>query len=84
MQRTYPVLPAAGSTQLRILSGIPGCDYRVSSNLATGSNLTLRGIDFYSTGSLATSNGSFTLAYSIDSLTAGEWAKGGRLAGDGD
>lgn len=77
LQRTYPVLPGAGSTQLRIFSGIPGCDYRVSSNLAAGSNFTLTGIDFYASGNVATSNGSFTLSYGIESLTAGELAKSG-------
>ncbi|TDG40211.1 hypothetical protein AWZ03_013368 [Drosophila navojoa] len=72
LQRTYPTLPDAGSTQLRILSGIPDCDYRVRSNLPDEQGtLTLHGIDFYSSGSLATSNGSFTLVYTIDRLTKG-------------
>ncbi|XP_064556391.1 solute carrier family 15 member 1-like [Drosophila montana] len=71
LQRTYPIVPGAGSTQLRIFNGIPGCDYRVSSNLAAGSNITLIGIDFYASGNVATGNGSFTLSYGIENLTAG-------------
>ncbi|EDV95373.1 peptide transporter family 1 [Drosophila grimshawi] len=61
-----------GSTQVRVFSGMVGCDYRVSSNLPPlGRNFTLRGIDSYSSGNVATKDGSFTLEYSIHSLTAG-------------
>lgn len=73
MQRTYPVLPDKGQTQLRVFSGIAGCDYRVSTNLLEiEDQFVLQGIDFYSSGNLATSDGSLLLTYNIENMTQGE------------
>ncbi|XP_060662507.1 solute carrier family 15 member 1-like [Drosophila nasuta] len=70
--RTYPVIPEEGSTQVRIFSGIHGCNYRVSTNIGSGLNFTLQGIDFYSSGNIATNiDGTFSLDYTIESLTQG-------------
>ncbi|XP_030380981.1 peptide transporter family 1 isoform X1 [Scaptodrosophila lebanonensis] len=72
LERTYPVIASTGNTQFRVFSGTPGCHYQFRSNLlGSGSNFTLQGIDFFYSGIVATSNGSFTLDYSIESLTAG-------------
>lgn len=71
MQRTYPVIPEAGNTQVRVFSGIPGCDYRVTTNIGAGQTFTLKGIDFYSSGNVATNKGSFELEYTVESLTKG-------------
>ncbi|KAH8387297.1 hypothetical protein KR093_006091, partial [Drosophila rubida] len=71
-QRTYPIVPGTGSTQVRIFSGIPDCNYRVSTNIGVGHNFTLQGIDFYASGNIATSlGGTFSLDYSFESLTKG-------------
>ncbi|KAM8719791.1 hypothetical protein ACLKA7_005936 [Drosophila subpalustris] len=58
----------SSSTQLRIFSGIPNCDYRVSTNIGAGKRFTLRGIDFYASGNVETTLGSFQLDYAIDNL----------------
>ncbi|KAH8415424.1 hypothetical protein KR222_011144, partial [Zaprionus bogoriensis] len=71
-QRTYPVLPDSGHTQLRVFSGIADCDYRVSTNLpGNKTEFVLQGLDFYSSGNLATADGSLSLVYSIENLTRG-------------
>lgn len=73
MQCTYPVLPEKGQTQLRIFSGIPDCDYRVSTNLLEMEDqFVLQGIDYYSSGNLNTNDGSLLLTYSIQNLTQGK------------
>ncbi|EDW82860.1 uncharacterized protein Dwil_GK10227 [Drosophila willistoni] len=69
--RTYPVIASAGNTQFRIFNGIPDCDYRLSTNLAARNNFTLNGLDFYYSGSIDTINGTYTLTYSIETLTEG-------------
>ncbi|KAH8420456.1 hypothetical protein KR009_010559, partial [Drosophila setifemur] len=72
LQDTYPVLPSQGNTQLRVFSGIPDCEYRFNTNLGARQSFTLRGLDFYYSGSVATgAEGIFTLTYTVESLTAG-------------
>nr|XP_017091383.2 peptide transporter family 1-like [Drosophila bipectinata] len=69
---TYPVIASGGYTQLRVFSGIPECEYRFSTNLGARESFTLRGLDFYSSGSVATGpEGIFTLTYTVESLTEG-------------
>ncbi|XP_017145502.1 peptide transporter family 1 isoform X3 [Drosophila miranda] len=71
LEQTYPVIPSSGNTQLRVFSGIPDCSYRFSTNLKARESFTLQGLDMYYSGSVATSNGTFTLSYTIESLTTG-------------
>ncbi|XP_033172535.1 peptide transporter family 1 isoform X3 [Drosophila mauritiana] len=72
LEHTYPLLPSSGNTQLRVFNGIPDCDYRFSTNLGARESFTLRGLDFYYSGSVATStDGTFQLTYTVESLTEG-------------
>ncbi|XP_034478048.1 solute carrier family 15 member 2-like [Drosophila innubila] len=71
LDSTYPEIPGAGNTQVRIFSGIPGCNYRVSTNIGAGKRFILRGIDFYSSGNVETNLGIFELDYTIENLTNG-------------
>ncbi|XP_016996908.3 peptide transporter family 1-like [Drosophila takahashii] len=72
LQRTYPLIPSSGNTQLRVFSGIPDCEYRFSTNLGARESFTLRGLDYYYSGSVATSSdGTFKFTYTVESLTEG-------------
>ncbi|XP_043660610.1 peptide transporter family 1 isoform X4 [Drosophila teissieri] len=72
LEHTYPLIPSSGNTQLRVFSGIPDCDYRFSTNLGARDSFTLRGLDFYYSGTVATStDGTFQLTYTVESLTEG-------------
>jgi len=73
LQHTYPLIPSSGNTQLRVFSGIPDCEYRFSTNLGARESFTLKGLDYYYSGSVATSSdGTFKLTYTVESLTEGE------------
>ncbi|XP_017074940.1 peptide transporter family 1 isoform X3 [Drosophila eugracilis] len=72
LEHTYPLIPSSGNTQLRVFSGIPDCDYRFNTNIGARESFTLRGLDYYYSGSVATSaDGTFKLTYTVESLTDG-------------
>ncbi|KAH8287396.1 hypothetical protein KR054_006686, partial [Drosophila jambulina] len=71
-QHTYPLIPSSGNTQLRVFSGVPDCEYRFNTNLGARESFRLSGLDTYSSGSLATgTDGTFTLTYTVETLTEG-------------
>ncbi|XP_052857818.1 peptide transporter family 1 [Drosophila gunungcola] len=72
LQHTYPLIPSSGFTQLRVFSGIPDCEYRFNTNLGARQSFTLKGLDYFYSGSVPTSaDGTFKLTYTVESLTAG-------------
>ncbi|XP_070143879.1 peptide transporter family 1 isoform X3 [Drosophila kikkawai] len=72
LEHTYPLIPSSGNTQLRVFSGVPDCEYRFNTNLGARESFRLSGLDTYSSGSLATStDGTFTLTYTVETLTEG-------------
>ncbi|XP_065363169.1 peptide transporter family 1 isoform X1 [Calliphora vicina] len=66
LEKTYPVLPSPGFVQLRVFSGVPGCQYNIRTNNTDLPGINLNGIDYWSNQYIKVKQKKLAMTYTIE------------------